>query len=151
DMGELPSAQRTRLQSQYGLSQYDAMVLTGQGRATVAYYENVAKPCGDNKTASNWVTNSVLASLNERKQTIEEFPLKPPALADLIGQVKAKGLNNQRSRDVYLKMLETGSTAEQAIADLGIRDISEDDLRAIVRKGLADNPKAVADYKKGNT
>ena len=76
--------------------------------------------------------------------------LLPPALADLIGVVKAKGLNNQRARDVYLKVLETGVTAEAAITDLCIREVSEDDLRAIVRKGLADNPKAVADFKKGN-
>ena len=149
-MGELPSEQRKRLQSQFGLSQYDANVLTGQGRATVAYYEAVATACGDGKAASNWVTNQVLTSLNERKQPIAEFPLLPPALADLIGVVKAKGLNNQRARDVYLKVLETGVTAEAAITDLGIREVSEDDLRAIVRKGLADNPKAVADFKKGN-
>jgi aspartyl-tRNA(Asn)/glutamyl-tRNA(Gln) amidotransferase subunit B len=49
-----------------------------------------------------------------------------------------------------LKMLESGSSAETAIADLGIREISNEELRSIVRKGLADNPKAVADFQKGN-
>jgi aspartyl-tRNA(Asn)/glutamyl-tRNA(Gln) amidotransferase subunit B len=150
DMGELPAGQRRRLQAQYGLSQYDANVLAGQGRATVAYFESVTGACGDGKAASNWITNQVLASLNDRKQSIGEFPLRPAALADLIGQVKAKGLNNQRARDVYLKMLETGLSAEAAISGLGIREVSDDDLRAIIRKGLSDNPKAVADYKKGN-
>src|SRR5262245_26063902 len=126
DMGELPAAQRNRLQSKFGLSQYDANVLTGQGRATVAYFEAVAMACGDGKAASNWVTNQVLASLNERKQTIQDFSLQPPALADLIGQVKAKGLNNQLARDVYLKMLEMNVSADAAIASLGIREISDD-------------------------
>jgi aspartyl-tRNA(Asn)/glutamyl-tRNA(Gln) amidotransferase subunit B len=149
-MGELPAAQRQRLQSQYALSNYDANVLTGQGRATVAYFEETTRLCGDAKAASNWITNQVLASLNERKQTIDEFALKPPALAELIALVKARGLNNQRARDVYQKMLETGSSASQAIAELGIREISEADLRAIIRKGIADHPKAVADFKKGN-
>ncbi len=92
----------------------------------------------------------MLATLNERKQSIREFALKAPALAGLITQVKAKGLNNQRARDVYLKMLETGVSAEQAVADLGIREIGEAELRDIVRRGIAANPKAVADYKKGN-
>jgi aspartyl-tRNA(Asn)/glutamyl-tRNA(Gln) amidotransferase subunit B len=151
EMGELPSAQRGRLHSQYGLSIYDASVLASQGRATVAYFENAVKICNDAKAASNWLTNQVLATLNERKQSIADFPLKAPALADLIEHVKAKGLNNQRARDVYLKMLESGSSAGQAIADLGIREISETELREIVRKAIAANAKAVADYKNGNT
>ena len=128
-LGELPAAQRQRLQSQYGLSNYDANVLSGQGRATVAYFEETARLCGDAKAASNWLTNQVLTTLNERKQTIGEFALKPAALAELIAQVKTKGLNNQRARDVYQKMVESGTTATQAIAELGIREISESDLR----------------------
>src|SRR5262249_34049050 len=94
-MGELPAQQRKRLQSQYGLSNYDANVLTGQGRATVAYFEDTAKLCGDAKAASNWITNQLLATLNERKQTIGQFVLNSSTLAELISQVKAKGLNNQ--------------------------------------------------------
>ncbi len=151
EMGELPSAQRNRLHSHYGLSIYDANVLASQGRVTVAYFEDAVKHCGDAKAVSNWLTNQVLSTLNERKQSISEFSLGAPALAELITQVKAKGLNNQRARDVYLKMLETGATASQAISDLGIREISETELREIVRKGIAANPKAIADYKNGNT
>jgi aspartyl-tRNA(Asn)/glutamyl-tRNA(Gln) amidotransferase subunit B len=148
--GELPAQQRQRLHSQYGLSNYDANVLASQGRGTVAYYEDVAARCGDAKAASNWITNQVLATLNERKQSIQEFPLISAGLADLIGQIKAKGLNNQRARDVYLKMLETGSSAEQSIAMLGIKEISEDDLREILKKAIAANAKAWTDFKNGN-
>jgi aspartyl-tRNA(Asn)/glutamyl-tRNA(Gln) amidotransferase subunit B len=150
EMGELPAHQRQRLQSQFSLSIYDANVLAGQGRATVAYFEETAKLCGDPKAASNWLSNQVLASLHERKQSIQEFPLKPAALAELIGQVKTRGLNNQLSRDVYVKMLETGESADKVIAKSGIKAFSDDELRAIISKGITDNPKAVADYKKGN-
>ena len=89
-------------------------------------------------------------TLNERKQSIADFALKAPALAELIAQVKAKGLNNQRARDVYQKMLDTGASASQAMADLGIREISEAELREIVRKAIAGNARAVEDYRKGN-
>jgi aspartyl-tRNA(Asn)/glutamyl-tRNA(Gln) amidotransferase subunit B len=149
-LGELPAQQRQRLQTQYGLSQYDANVLTGEGRAAVAYFEAVTQRCGDAKAACNWITNQVLTTLNERKQSIRDFALNADTLGDLIRQVKVKGLNNQRARDVYLKMLETGATADAAITELGIREISEADLRAIVRKALADNPKTAEDFKKGN-
>src|SRR5262245_25629982 len=103
-MGELPAAQRARLQQQYGLSAYDAGVLTRQGRAFVAYFEEAAASSGDPKAASNWVTNEVLKTLNERKAAIAEFPVTAAALGDLIKEVQATGLNMQRAREVYAEM-----------------------------------------------
>ena len=62
--------QRVRLSEQYGLSPYDAGVLTLQGRAIVAYFEEVVKHGGDAKAACNWLTNKVLATLNETKEDL---------------------------------------------------------------------------------
>jgi aspartyl-tRNA(Asn)/glutamyl-tRNA(Gln) amidotransferase subunit B len=152
DLGELPAAQKARLQQQYGLSTYDAGVLARQGRAFVAYFEATAQLCGDAKAASNWTTNQVLATLNESKQTINDYPIKPPVLADLIKEVQATGLNMQRAREVYARMLETGASAAQSIESLGFKAVAdESQLAEIVRKAIAANPKAVADYKKGKT
>jgi aspartyl-tRNA(Asn)/glutamyl-tRNA(Gln) amidotransferase subunit B len=152
ELGELPAAQRGRLQQQYGLSAYDAQVLTRQGRAFVAYFEEVAKGCGDAKAASNWTTNQVLATLNERGLNGEQFPLSSAALAELIKQVQGTGLNMQRAREVYARMLESGESADQAIAGLGFRVVADEGaLRELVRKAIAANPKAVADFKKGKT
>ncbi len=151
-LGELPAAQRVRLQSQYGLSAYDSGVLTRQGRALVSYFEEAAREGGDAKEASNWVTNQVLQTLNERKITIRDFPLTAAALGELIRRRKETGLNPQRSREVYARMLETGASAEQAMNDLGFRVIADEgQLREIVRRAIAANPKAVADYKNGKT
>jgi aspartyl-tRNA(Asn)/glutamyl-tRNA(Gln) amidotransferase subunit B len=149
-LGELPAAQRQRLQAQYGLSAYDAAVLTRQGRALVAYFEEATKGCGDAKEASNWVTNQVLQTLHERKAAIKEFPLAAAALAALIRRKKETGLNAQRSREVYARMLETGASAEQAMNELGFKVLADEaQLLEIVRRAIAANPKAVADYKKG--
>jgi aspartyl-tRNA(Asn)/glutamyl-tRNA(Gln) amidotransferase subunit B len=148
-LGELPAAQRVRLQSQHGLSAYDAGVISRQGRAFVAYYEAVVKECGDAKEASNWTTNEVLQALNNRRLAIKEFPLQPPALADLIKEIKTTGLNKQRSREVFAEMLASGSTAKQAMDKRGKVVADESQLIEIVRRAIADNPKAVADFKKG--
>ncbi len=149
-LGELPAVQRRRLQSQYGLSAYDAQVLTGQGRAFVHYYEEAVRGCGDAKAVCNWTTNEVLRSLHERKLSIQDFPVSAPALAGLVQQVKTTGLNAQRAREVYARMLESGVSAEQASADLGFKVVGDEgQLRDIVRKAIAGNPKAVADFKKG--
>src|SRR5205807_6809375 len=134
-----------------GLSAYDAGVLTRQGRATVAYFEETARRAGDAKAASNWVTNRVLATLKERKQEIGDFPLTPERLAGLIAEQKAKGLSKQTAEEVYERMLESGAPAAEAIAQLGIRAVGADALRDAVRRAVAANPNAVAQYKKGKT
>jgi aspartyl-tRNA(Asn)/glutamyl-tRNA(Gln) amidotransferase subunit B len=149
-LGELPAAQRARLQQQYGLSAYDAGVLTQQGRSFTRYFEEVARLCGDAKAASNWTTNQVLQTLNERKLSIGTFPLSAAALADLIKRVQNTGLNMQRAREVYAHMIATGAGAEQAIDALGFKVVADEgQLVEIVRRAIAANPKAVADYKKG--
>jgi aspartyl-tRNA(Asn)/glutamyl-tRNA(Gln) amidotransferase subunit B len=149
-MGELPAALRQRLVTTCGLSAYDSSVLTSQGRALAVYFEQVAKESGDAKAASNWVTNQVLQTLNERKIEIGAFPVAATALAELIKQIKSTGLNMQRAREVYARMLETGVSAEKAIADLGFKVVADEgQLVEIIRRAIAGNPRAVADYKKG--
>jgi aspartyl-tRNA(Asn)/glutamyl-tRNA(Gln) amidotransferase subunit B len=149
DMGELPSSTRVRLQKEYGLTPYDAGVLTSQGRAVTAYFEAVAKGCGDAKAASNWVTNKVLASLKEQKADIATFPIRADALAELIGEQKAIGLSKQTAEEIYARMLQSGCGAKEAVAQLGIKAVGATDLVEIVRRAVAANPKAVADFKKG--
>ena len=129
EMGELPAAQRVRLGRDYGLSAYDVGVLTRQGRATVAYFEDTARRAGDAKAASNWVTNRVLATLKERKQEIRDFPLTAERLAELIAAQKASGLSKQAAEEVYNRMLESGGSAPEAIAQLGIHAVDEGALR----------------------
>jgi aspartyl-tRNA(Asn)/glutamyl-tRNA(Gln) amidotransferase subunit B len=149
ELGELPAAQKARLQLQYGLAAYDAGVLSRQGRAFVAYFEAVVQHCGDAKEACNWTMNDLLSTLNERKLDVNASPLSPETLAGLISEIKTTGLNKLRSREVYAAMLD-GLTAKQAIDKLGFKVVAdESQLLELVRKAIAANPKAVADFKKG--
>jgi aspartyl-tRNA(Asn)/glutamyl-tRNA(Gln) amidotransferase subunit B len=150
ELGELPAAQKIRLQSQYGLSAYDAGVISRQGRAFVSYFEAVVRTCSDAKEASNWTMNDLLSTLNERKLTSKESPLSPESLGELIGEVKTTGLNKQRAREVYTEMITSGTSAKAAIAKLGVTPVADEgQLLDLVRKAIAANPKAVADFKKG--
>ncbi len=152
EMGELPSAQRVRLVEQYGLSPYDAGVLMQQGRALVAYFEEVARRSGDARAACNWVTNQVLATLKEQKVEIEDFSLTAERLAELIAEQKAIGLNKQMAGEVYNRMLEGDCGARQAMDELGIKPPADaGQLAEIVRRAIAANAKAVADFKAGKT
>jgi aspartyl-tRNA(Asn)/glutamyl-tRNA(Gln) amidotransferase subunit B len=145
-MGELPQAQRARLASEYGLSAYDADVLTAKGRAVVAYFEAVAKAVGDGKAAANRMSDLIYPALAERKEEIGDFPLSAAAFTDL---VKNGPANSQDRRDVFKLMLEEGLDLAAAKAKAGIKDVDEGALRESARQAIAANPKAVADFKKG--
>ena len=149
-MGELPAAARIRLQEGFALSAYDAKVVTAQGRPFISYFEDLAKDSGDSKAASNWTTNAVMAWLNENHAEIDAFPIRPDRLAGLIREIQKTGLNMQRAREVFAHMLEHGSTAPDACKTLGFVVMGDPaQIVEIVRRAIAANPKAVADFKKG--
>src|SRR5207253_6412933 len=117
-------------------------------RARIAYDEEAARQCGNPKEASNWIANDVLGTLNERNLQIGLFPITAERLAELIKEVQSSGLNRQRAREVYAHMLERGTTARQAIDQLGFKAVADQgQLLEIVKRAIANNPKAVADYK----
>jgi aspartyl-tRNA(Asn)/glutamyl-tRNA(Gln) amidotransferase subunit B len=151
-LGELPAAQRRRLQEEYRLSVYDSGVIISQGRAFTAYFEDLSRLAGDPAEAKNWTTNEVLQTLNDQKIAIGAFPLSAATLAGLITEVKTTGLNKQRGREVFAEMLANGVSAKQAVEKLGFKVVAdESQLLEIVRRAIAANPKAVADFKKGKT
>jgi aspartyl-tRNA(Asn)/glutamyl-tRNA(Gln) amidotransferase subunit B len=151
-LGELPADQRSRLQEQYRLSAYDAGVITSQGRSFTHFFEEVARLAEDAAEAKNWLMNEVLQTLNEQKVEIAAFPISASALAELIKETKKTGLNKQRAREAYAEMLTTGSGAKEAIGKLGFQVVAdENQLLEIIRRAIAGNPKAVADFKKGKT
>ncbi|MER3417173.1 MAG: Asp-tRNA(Asn)/Glu-tRNA(Gln) amidotransferase GatCAB subunit B [Gemmataceae bacterium] len=149
-LGELPAARRCRFQNQYGLSVYDARVIISQGLAFADYFEELASLVGDAKVAANWCTNQVLQVLNERQWTIAEFPLRPSQLAELLEQVRKYRINPQRARDVFMRMIQTGTSAEVLVRQMGL-DVTFDieQLRQLVRQAIANNPKALADVRSG--
>ncbi len=151
-MGELPSVQRVRLVEQYGLSPYDANVLVGKGRAVTEYYEATAKASGDPKAACNWIANKLLATFRQQdKLDFGPFAIRSADLAELITEQKAMGLSKQMAEEVYNLMLAEGCPAKAAITKLGIKPVEAGDLLAIVRRAIAANAKAVADFKAGKT
>ena len=148
EMGELPQQQRARLEKEYGLTPYDADVLTAKGRAMVAYFEAVAKATGDGKGAANRLSDLVYPALAERHEEIDAFPMKAEAFADFL-----RGTGSLAKMDrlaVFGKMLGNPKlTLPEAIAAAGIKQVDESTLRAAVAEAIGKNPKAVADFRAG--
>jgi aspartyl-tRNA(Asn)/glutamyl-tRNA(Gln) amidotransferase subunit B len=124
-------------------------VLVNQGRELVAWFEELATLVGEGKVASNWMQQDVLRTLNERGGTIAEFPVRPAAVADIIGRVQKGDFDTSRGREIFAEVLVSGRAVEDVVASMGIAAVSEDDLVALCRELLAANPKIVADVQGG--
>ena len=148
-LGELPAAIRDRLQSTYGISPYDSDVIVNQGRDVVNYYVALAECCSDGKLASNWVQQSVLRTLNEQGVSIDQFGVSAQSLGELLQAVQSGDVDNTRARDVFVEMLDSGVTAEAAMAGLGIEKVDAAAETELARELLADHPNIVSDVQGG--
>ena len=148
-MGEPPAVLRKTLESRWDISAYDADVLVNQGRDLVGYFEDLAGLVGEGKVASNWMQQDVLRSLNERGGTIAEFPVKPAAVADIIGRIKQGDFDTSRGREIFAAVLESGKPVADVVAGMGIAAVDDSDLKALCEELIAANPKIVADVKGG--
>ncbi len=151
NLGELPAALRSRLESTYGIKPYDSDVLVNQGQSLVDYFVALAEQVGDGKMASNWIQQDVLREMNERGLSIEQFPIRPVTFAELLKRVKAGALDTSRAREVFVEMVNSQRSAEEIIRERGIEQVDESELIALCKTLLEKNPKIVTDIKEGRT
>ena len=149
DVGELPAAQRSRLQTQYGLSEYDADVLTAKGRPLVAYFEAAAAVVGDGKQTNNRLSDLVFPALADRDETVDEFPVSASEFGEFVKATKP--LSKTDRSDLFAHMLAHGVGTTEAMDATGLKPspFDESTLRAAVVAAIGNNPKAVTDYKAG--
>ncbi len=149
-MPELPNAKRERFQSAYGLSPYDAGVLTAT-RALADYFEATVKAGAPAKAAANWIQTELLRRLNDARRDITESPISPAALADLLRRVEGKEVTAAIAKKVFGTMFDTGKVAEEIIAAEGLAGkVSDAEIEKAAREVIAKHPDNVAKFKSGN-
>lgn len=154
---EFPAVRRERIRQQYQLSAYDAAVIVDQGIAFADYVESVAKICGDGKQACNWVTQDVLREMNDRKLTIQEFPISPSVLGGILQRINGKKITIKSGREIFLDLLngdhQTGisdARVDEIIREKGLEIVADSgQLDNVISAVIARNPKAIADFKSG--
>ncbi len=150
-VGELPEAKRIRLQKDYGLSDFDVETLTST-RDLALWFEEAANGAKDVKKVANWILAELLAVLNEQRKTINEVNITPKHITELVNSIADKKISNAQGKTVFAKMLESGKLPAVIIKEEGMETVSDSGaIEAIVDKVIADNPKAVEDYKSGKT
>lgn len=148
-LGELPADLRRSLREVHGLSPYDADVLVNQGRDVIDYFREVVRVGQDAKQASNWLQRDVLRRMNEQGIPIHAFPLAAEDLGKLIQSIGQGTLDSSRASEVFHRMCDRREGLVEAMQGLGIRAVSEDDLKALCRDLLRENPKALEDLRQG--
>ncbi len=150
-LGKLPAALRAELESHHGLKPYDADVIVSQGNGMVDYFQQTASSGGPAKRISSWIQQDVMRTLNETGARIEDFPIRPEGLAELLLAIEAGQIDNSRGKDVFQYWLKHPqsdlSTAKEA---LGIAEVDQGELEALCRELLAENPKVIEQVKGGN-
>jgi aspartyl-tRNA(Asn)/glutamyl-tRNA(Gln) amidotransferase subunit B len=143
---ELPDARLARYQRKYGLSAYDAGVLTEE-REVAEWFETAVSAGGEPKSVANWMINNLFSLMNEHKQTIEQVQITPAALIELIALVDKQTINNNTAKDVLAQMFTTGQSAPAIVQARGLAQISDEAaISDIISQVLRDNPDMVADY-----
>ncbi|MFP4028138.1 MAG: Asp-tRNA(Asn)/Glu-tRNA(Gln) amidotransferase subunit GatB [Candidatus Brocadiia bacterium] len=149
DVPELPGQRRARFMEEYDLSEYEAEVLT-ENQEVADYLEGTLEYHDAPKSVANWIMNDILAILNERKISIEEFEISPDRLAELIRLEDEDKITAKAARDVLEKMLETGRDAGSIVAEEGLEAISgADELEPVVEEAMEEAEQAVQDYLNG--
>ena len=148
---ELPDAKKARLQSQYGLTAYDAQVLiTEQARAD--FYEAAVasgKAGGrDAKLTANWVTNDLAARLTAGGLEITESPIAPDGIAELVQLIEEGVISSKIAKDVFERMWAGEGRAGEVVEKAGLQQVSDTGaLDAIIDRLIAANPGQAAQVK----
>jgi len=146
NLPELPDEKRARFESEYGLSHYDAGVLTADaGRAI--FFETVATG-RDSKLAANWVTQELFGYLNKEDIELADSPVSAVQLGGLIDLISDDTISGKIAKTVFVKMIEEGGDAADIVEREGLKQVTDTGaIEAIVDKIIAANPEQAASIK----
>jgi aspartyl-tRNA(Asn)/glutamyl-tRNA(Gln) amidotransferase subunit B len=151
ELPELPDVKRERFQKDYGLSNYDAGVLTST-KDLANYFEECVKLYNRPKQVSNWIMGEVLAQLNLRRLEIKELGLEPSNLVKLIKMIDQGNINTKMAKQILPELIEKKVSVSEIVKSKGLSQLSdEDELGRIIDKVIRDNAKSVKDYRDGKS
>ncbi len=161
EMPELPAGMQKRFEREYGLTPYDASVLTSS-KAMAAYFETTLSKLSDVRDAAvmqakgvaNWIMGDVSAQLNRHGLDIADSPVCAAQLALLLQRIADGTISNKIAKEIFLAMWEEKAAddgaADRIIEAKGLKQISDTGaLEAILDDVLAANPKSVEEFRAG--
>lgn len=149
ELPELPDARRARLEKEYGLSDYDAGIITSS-RVMAEYFDAVVATGADPKLAANWIMGDLAKNLNEDGIDIVKSPVSAERLGKMIGLIMKDTISGKIAKKVFKEMWTNEDDPEKIVKDKGLVQITDTGaIEAAVDAAIAANPKAVEEYKGG--
>ena len=150
DMPELPGVKKQRFIDDYGLSEYDAGVLTVE-KELADYFESLVRETSDPESSCKWVMREILGELKESGITIAEFSLTPRMMGALLILVNDGVINVSAAGQVFSEMISSGDAAGDIVKRLGLEQISSrKELGQMVDEVIAGHQEEVGRYQDGN-
>jgi aspartyl-tRNA(Asn)/glutamyl-tRNA(Gln) amidotransferase subunit B len=146
---ELPAEKRERFVRQYGIPEYDAAIITST-RPLSIYYEETVRLFPEPKTISNWIMGDLLRELKRDEREIDQCPVTPLHLAEMLSMIKGGTISGKIAKDVFEEMYRTGEKPSKIVQEKGwIQILDRGEIERAIEKAIQGNPKLVDDYRKG--
>ena len=140
---ELPDEKKARFVKDFGLTEYDADVLTAEAE-NAAFFEEVVTVAGDGKLAANWVINELFGRLKKDDTDITESPVSPAQLGGIIKLIKSDAISGKIAKDLFEIVYTEGGDPEQIVEDRGMKQVTDTGaIEAAVDEIIAANPDQV--------
>ncbi|NCF46088.1 MAG: Asp-tRNA(Asn)/Glu-tRNA(Gln) amidotransferase subunit GatB, partial [Alphaproteobacteria bacterium] len=148
DMPELPDEIKSRMVNEYGLSSYDANVLTEE-KEVAAFYE-IASAGRDRKITANWMSVELFGALNKAGIDLAQSPVSPEQLGGLVDLISDGSISGKIAKEVFADMFETGKDAKQVVEVKGLKQVSDEGaIISMIDEVLASNQDKVDEYRSG--
>lgn len=145
---ELPQQRKEKYLNKYELNEKDAQLLI-DNKELSDYYNQVVENTTEYKVAANWVIVEMMAYLNKENIAMENNPLNPKYLSDMIAMIKAGDISGKQAKVVFEEMMQ-GKDPKTVVEEKGMKQVSDTNaILEIVNQVLDANPQSIEDFKNG--
>jgi aspartyl-tRNA(Asn)/glutamyl-tRNA(Gln) amidotransferase subunit B len=146
---ELPEAKAARFEKDFGLSKYDAGVITGD-IDMAEYFEEATGLYPNKKAIANWMMGDMLAELKEKDISIRELGIPPNGLVNLLSMIDSGAISGKMAKDVLKEAIGTKSDPKDIVARKGLSQVSDrSEIESMVKAVISKNSKSADDYRSG--
>ena len=150
---ELPDELKNKFIETYKLSNYDASVLTAEKQTSDYFNETINSDSelkNHAKIVVNWITSELFSLLNKNNQDLNNSPVSPENLGQLIKLISTNEISGKIAKDVLEDMFSSGKTARQIVDEKGLQQVTDQgEIAKVIDEVIAENPKMVEQYLAG--
>jgi aspartyl-tRNA(Asn)/glutamyl-tRNA(Gln) amidotransferase subunit B len=151
ELPELPARKRRRYEEEFGLSAYDARVLTDD-RTVAEYFETAVIAGANAKLVANWISQDIAAYLNNNKLTITEIALQASDLAELVKLIETGTISGKIAKEILPELLTQGGSPKALVEKKGLIQISDTSaIEKLIEEIIAAHPSELEKFRAGKT